>query len=664
MNKKLSLVSVLFFVFIVAMVAVGCSNILLKKDSDFSVSFFTPIIDKASSGGSRSATGTDWKINGWLELEDGTILQSQQTTAGAEEAISIAFSEVYLQSNLWIKIDCVSATDKTIKYSASSQLTVLEGENVVNLTLDRAMVPAARPQISTQPKDINQFFDESSQDDKKVELSVVASNTGDQEKLTYQWYSNTIKSTVGAEAVENGNVATVEITISPNDTKYFYCVVTSTIEDNQYVIPTSVTSDIVKVAYLQQPQRTLKTIIARFNKTYMLLDSFDYTDFSVEEYYDDDDTPTLVESLDGSYTVTIPERSIGYVPVTITNSSKPEITTTIEIPVKYELDESNLTINGDDSVEEGQELKLTAEYKVNGNDSYNLYTSASSSSSYKIIENVNISWTGATGSSWQVNADTTSTGSKTATIKLTPKDEWCDTPNGITASHEYEVTSSAAPSDGISTLAQLVQAIANASADETITISNNITLTETLVIDKNITITGTENGSLNRATGTVVTGPMIEVEMGVTLDLSSITLDGQNNNDGQNNPLIYNKGTVILNNTTLQKNYMRYTSAYEGTHFFGGGAIYSSGTLNITNSTITEITVNSSSGGSVFIEKGEVNIQSSTINRDQQSNKSVILGEDTSAFKSISYNINGVSTLSSRSLDYDITPDNPSSPST
>lgn len=155
MNKKVSLVSVLFFVFIVAMVAVGCSNILLKKDSNFSVSFFTPIIDKASSGGSRSATGTDWKINGWLELEDGTILQSQQTTAGAEEAISIAFSEVYLQSNLWIKIDCVSATDKTIKYSASSQLTVLEGENVVNLTLDRAMVPAARPQISTQPKDIN-----------------------------------------------------------------------------------------------------------------------------------------------------------------------------------------------------------------------------------------------------------------------------------------------------------------------------------------------------------------------------------------------------------------------------------------------------------------------------------------------------------------------------
>lgn len=661
MNKKLSLVSVLFFVFILAMVAVGCSNILLKKDSNFSVSFFTPIIDKASSGGSRSATGTDWKINGWLELEDGTILQSQQTTAGAEEAISIAFSEVYLQSNLWIKIDCVSATDKTIKYSASSQLTVLEGENVVNLTLDRAMVPAARPQISTQPKDINQFFDESSQDDKKVELSVVASNTGDQEKLTYQWYSNTIKSTVGAEAVENGNVDTVEITISPNDTKYFYCVVTSTIEDNQYVIPTSVTSDIVKVAYLQQPQRTLEKIIADFNKTYMLLDSFDYTDFSVTEYYDDK-TTTMVKSLDGSYIVTIPERSIGKVPVTITNSSKPEITTTIEIPVKYQLDESNLTLNGTTSVEQNKDLKLTAEYKVDGKDSYNLYTSASSSSSYKIIENVNISWQGATKqqNAWEAMAETSNAGTgKTATVTLTPKDEWCVTTGGITASHEYEVTA-ATTAGGITDENSLLEAINQAQDGDNIIISNEITITNTITVNKNIIIDGNKTGTLFRPDKGTITGPMFEVSNSGNLTLQNITLDGQNNNAGQNNPLIYNKGTVILNNTTLQKNYMLYTSAYEGTDFTGGGAIYSSGTLNITNSTITEITVNGSSGGSVFIEKGEVNIQSSTINCDQQKKKSVILGENTSAFTSIRYNINGVSTLT-RSLGYDITPDYPSS---
>ena len=681
MNKKLSLVSVLFFVFILAMVAVGCSNILLKKDSNFSVSFFTPIIDKASSGGSRSATGTDWKINGWLELEDGTILQSQQTTAGAEEAISIAFSEVYLQSNLWIKIDCVSATDKTIKYSALSQLTVLEGENVVNLTLDRAMVPAARPQISTQPKDINQFFDESSQDDKKVELSVVASNTGDQEKLTYQWYSNTIKSTVGAEAVENGNVDTVEITISPNDTKYFYCVVTSTIEDNQYVIPTSVTSDIVKVAYLQQPQRTLEKIIVDFNKTYMLLDSFDYTDFSVTEYYDDK-TITMVKSLDGSYIVTIPERSIGKVPVTITNSSKPEITTTIEIPVKYQLDASNLSISGDSSVEQNKDLKLTAEYKVDGKDSYNLYTSASSSSSYKIIENVNISWQGATKqqNAWEAMAETSNAGTgKTATVTLTPKDEWCVTTGGITASHEYEVTA-ATTAGGISTQDQLVQAIANASAEDTITISNTITITETLVIDKNITITGTENGSLNRAKGTV-TGPMIEVKADVSLDLNSITLDGQwdstnaNGDDGENNPLIYvHMGSLNIYNVKLQNNYMTYGTAYtdkneKSVYLKAAAAIYAlDSRLMIIDSTFTNFYANDGQGGVVYIdgtaeEASYIYIEGTRIDScGGNSNRALQMGADSKAFNNnyIAYDINGITTELTRQIT-SITSDSPSS---
>ncbi|MDY3754972.1 MAG: hypothetical protein SOZ84_03045 [Treponema sp.] len=660
MSKKVSLVSVLFFVFIVAVVAVGCSNILLKKDSNFSVSFFTPIIDKAASSASRSATGTGWKINGWLELEDGTILQSQQTTAGAEEAISIAFSEVYLQSNLWIKIDCVSATDKTIKYSASSQLTVLEGENVVNLTLDRAMVPAARPQISTQPKDINQFFDESSQDDKKVELSIVASNTGDQEKLTYQWYSNTIKSTVGAEAVENGNVDTVEITISPNDTKYFYCVVTSTIEDNQYVIPTSVTSDIVKVAYLQQPQRTLEKIIADFNKTYMLLDSFDYTDFSVTEYYDDN-TTTMVKSLDGSYIVTIPERSIGKVPVTITNSSKPEITTTIEIPVKYQLDESNLSISGDSSVEQNKDLKLTAEYKVDGKDSYNLYTSASSSSSYKIIENVNISWTGATAQSnpWEANANTASTGSQTATVKLTPTDTvWCVTTSEIEKSHSYEVTA-ATTAGGITDENSLLEAINQAQDGDSITIPNEITITNTITVNKNIIIDGNKTGTLFRSNKGTITGPMFEVSNSGNLTLQNITLDGQYNNDfygGGNNPFIINNGgTLTVSSSTLTNNRMSPTGAAYGSipQLYASAAIYSAGTTVITKSEISDVSSNNNTKGIVYGVTGSLTIIDTNITLPTSYNGNALYLES-----AVSYNINNKDSGLSQSYK-SITPDSP-----
>ena len=110
--------------------------------------------------------------------------------------------------------------------------------------------------------------------------------------------------------------------------------------------------------------------------------------------------------------------------------------------IKYELDVDNLTITGGDTVEQNGNLELTAEYKVNGNDSYNLYTtSPDSCSPYKIIENVSISWTGAREQSdeWKANAETNETGSKTAKVKLSMGDQWCVTTGGIEKPHTYTV---------------------------------------------------------------------------------------------------------------------------------------------------------------------------------------------------------------------------------
>ena len=127
--------------------------------------------------------------------------------------------------------------------------------------------------------------------------------------------------------------------------------------------------------------------------------------------------------------------SIGNVPATVTHGT---VSATFTIPVKYTLDASHLTLNGTTSVEQNGTLELTANYP---DTTYQIYDGNGGSTTYKVKENLNISWTGgATGSSWQVNADTTSTGSKTATIKLTPKDAWCVTTGGITASHSYTVT--------------------------------------------------------------------------------------------------------------------------------------------------------------------------------------------------------------------------------
>lgn len=86
--------SALFILILVASLFAGltsCSDVFLQKESaDFALSFVAP---GASSG--RSADGAaDWNVTAWLELEDGTRLQSQQTTAMAGEPVAIAFDSV------------------------------------------------------------------------------------------------------------------------------------------------------------------------------------------------------------------------------------------------------------------------------------------------------------------------------------------------------------------------------------------------------------------------------------------------------------------------------------------------------------------------------------------------------------------------------------------
>ncbi|MEE0134074.1 MAG: hypothetical protein U0I22_09780 [Treponema sp.] len=187
------------------------------------------------------------------------------------------------------------------------------------------------------------------------------------------------------------------------------------------------------------------------NQYQLVNTNIDLSKITITEYYNNADTGTSVKASEVSndYIISFADgvdtsNAIGYLPAYVEYKHD----STIEkqqfiIPIKYQLDANNLTISGNSSVEQNEELKLTAEYKVDGNDSYNLYTSASSSGSYKIIENVNISWQGATKqpNSWEALAETSNAGTgKTATVTLTPKDEWCVTTGGITASHTYTVT--------------------------------------------------------------------------------------------------------------------------------------------------------------------------------------------------------------------------------
>lgn len=133
MKKKVSLASVLLFVFIAAMVTVGCSDVFLKGGDNFSVSFVTP-----GNSSSRNATGADWSIRAWLELEDGTKLQNKTTTASAGQSVSIVFDSVPAGISLQVKVELAKGT--SIKYAGRSKTVVVKaGNNELSLALQQVV---------------------------------------------------------------------------------------------------------------------------------------------------------------------------------------------------------------------------------------------------------------------------------------------------------------------------------------------------------------------------------------------------------------------------------------------------------------------------------------------------------------------------------------------
>lgn len=82
--------------------------------------------------------------------------------------------------------------------------------------------------------------------------------------------------------------------------------------------------------------------------------------------------------------------------------------------------------------------------------------------------------------------------------------------------------------------------------------------------------------------------------------------------------IIYNNGKTVIENSTLKNNYLYYTGEYtnnesKSIHFYGGGAIFSNGDLTINNSSMENFYINSSGGGTIYIESGTCNIDVLTI---------------------------------------------------
>ena len=553
--SKRQLIPFFLMELVVALCMLGCTDVLLERDNQLALSFVAP---GASSG--RAADGAaHWNVTAWLELEDGTRLQSQQTAAKAGEPVTIPFAPVAAGTRLKVKVELLSAQPPLQKYAGESEfMEVLPGEKTVRLEL----------------------------------------------KL------------VDAESEEG--------------------------EKEEPVI-----------------EGSLEGITARYNGTNLLVGASS-TDFTVIENYSDGNS-VEISSIDGLYTVEVPENSIGNVPVTIKSVKNDSIQTQVTVPIKYELDVNNLTITGGDTVEQNGDLKLTAEYKVNGNDSYNLYTSPDSSSSYKIIEYVRISWTGVgatlNGNEWEVNADTKTVGSQTATVMLSTRDdEWCITTTSIEKSHEYTVNSSS----GISDENSLLEAINQVQDDEVVTITQEITVTNTITINKNIVIEATGSGKLLRSNKGKVTGPMFEVSSFGNLTLQNITLDGQYNGsfyEGENNPFVINDGgTLTISNVKLINNRTSPVGSYVSIgQLYGSAAVYSAGTTTIKDSTISEVSSNNTGRGIVYGFSGSLTISGTNITLP-----SSYRGNALYLSSSVNYNINTKTTGQLSQSSYkSVTPTSP-----
>ncbi len=192
------------------------------------------------------------------------------------------------------------------------------------------------------------------------------------------------------------------------------------------------------------------------------------------------------------------------------------------------------------------------------------------------------------------------------------------------------VTKTADTNDGVCnadcSLREAIAVANSTAANDTITF--NIPTTDANCASSVCTITlgGTQLGINNAATaGTLLiqntigtaanlrisgnnTRRVFLVNAGAGLTLDSVTVMNGNASDGSG---IYNDGTVNITNSTISNNSTNST-------FAGGGGVFNNdgGTVNITNSTISNNSANSSDGGGGIFNRSTLIITNSTISNN------------------------------------------------
>ena len=202
----------------------------------------------------------------------------------------------------------------------------------------------------------------------------------------------------------------------------------------------------------------------------------------------------------------------------------------------------------------------------------------------------------------------------------------------------------------------LRDAIASAASGDTInfnlTFPATITLSSTLTISTNLTISGPGASNLAISGGGAVrvfsNGSCLSSPppcSGATVTISGVTIENGRGDHGGGG--VFNSGTLTVSNSTLTGN--------SATNANGGGAIYNDlGALTVTNSTVsgnsaTAISGASASGGGIFTYHGTLTVNNSTLTGNSTSAPAGDFGGGISSFGSSVTVTNSIVTANSAS---------------
>lgn len=412
---------VLFFVFL----TFGCTD-LYKKDVNTDLEFKIQI-PKTRNAQTEAET---LKLVVKLSYKDEDTSFEKIVYSTSEKTETITFQNVEVGSEIKISAS-VFDTENLLFFGETEYKKVEPTNNIFTLTLEKVyvepeIIDAQVPEISIPLNSIVELAtpDSANPIEKQISIGATVSDGGD---ISFQWQEKVNNAWQNIDGIDEDQVkqnniterkSYLTITIEKGNTQYYQCIITNTNENANGEKTARITSDEVTVAYFEGEL----SIKATYNsEEYEIFEqeflddtnSYDYSVIDIEETYSFTNGETRIFQTQFSsekYSIAKTneaEKAIGYVPYTVTyketSNSEDPISTTVYVPVKYDLSKATFSIvNSSNSVETlipqytGEEtlqpiisLTSTSEsstiYLYNSKDTTN-------ASEYQIENDIDISW--------------------------------------------------------------------------------------------------------------------------------------------------------------------------------------------------------------------------------------------------------------------------------